>query len=169
MLQVQLDHGRCELPPFQLGREAMTCSLVVELEGHGSVSTNLKVKLKMGDAVAVQPHEEAIQCKLGQEVALPITVRLFLRTCLWVPAAVLKIQFGSGQQHASAKGMNSQLLEVRRHMLCTNWLLSSLQLAGMDMTPKACVQDGKCVCNNGCAAFGHCPVACVSVACYCTC
>lgn len=118
MLQVQLDHGRCELPPFQLGRQAMTCSLVVELEGHGSVATNLKVQLKMGDAVAVQPHEEAIQCKLGQEVALPITVSLLAAYMPMGFCCCLENTLWLCQQHTSAKGM--KLLEVRRHMLCTS-------------------------------------------------
>ncbi len=56
----------------------MTCSLVVELENHGSVSANVKVQLKLGEAVAVQSHEDVIQCSMGQEVALPFTVSFYL-------------------------------------------------------------------------------------------
>ncbi len=82
MAQVQLKHGRCDLPSFQLSKQQMTCSLVVELENHGSVSGNLKVQLKLGEAVAVQPHEEVIQCSMGQEVALPLTVSSHLQSCL---------------------------------------------------------------------------------------
>lgn len=59
----------------------MTCSLVVELENQGSVSANLKVQLQLGDAVAVQPHEEVIQCSMGQEIALPLTVSFYLQSC----------------------------------------------------------------------------------------
>ncbi|KAL0023092.1 hypothetical protein WJX77_000674 [Trebouxia sp. C0004] len=72
--RVQLKHGICDLPPFQLSKQQITCSLVIELENHGSVSASLKVQLKLGDAVAVQSHEEVIQCSLGQEVALPLTL-----------------------------------------------------------------------------------------------
>ncbi|KAL0024570.1 hypothetical protein WJX79_009165 [Trebouxia sp. C0005] len=72
--RVQLKHGRCDLPSFQLSKQQITCSLVVELENHGSVSANLKVQLKLGEAVAVQSHEEVIQCSMGQEVALPLTL-----------------------------------------------------------------------------------------------
>lgn len=73
-VQVDLDTGSCDLPPFQLSREQMVCTLPLELEGHASVSAKLKVQLSMGDAVDVQPHEQAISCKLGHEVELPMTV-----------------------------------------------------------------------------------------------
>ena len=82
MMQVQLKHGRCDLPSFQLSKQPITCSLVVELENHGSVSGNLKVQLKLGEPVAVQSHEEVIQCSMGQEVALPLTVSFYLQSCL---------------------------------------------------------------------------------------
>ena len=82
MIQVQLKHGECDLPHFQLSKQPMTCSLVVELEHHGSVSANLKVQLKLGEPAAVQSHEEVIQCSMGQEVALPLTVSFYLQSCL---------------------------------------------------------------------------------------
>jgi len=78
MIQVQLKHGRCDLPPFQLSKQPMTCSLVAELDNHGSVSAHLKVQLQLGEPVAVQSHEEVIQCSMGQEVALPFTVSFYL-------------------------------------------------------------------------------------------
>lgn len=98
MMQVQLKHGRCDLPSFQLSKQPITCSLVVELENHGSVSANLKVQLKLGDAVAVQPHEQVIQCSVGQEVALPLTVSFYLQSCLcacWLSKQLLYSCAGS--------------------------------------------------------------------------
>ena len=87
LLQVPLRDGQCDLPPFQLGMQVMTCTLVVALAGQGSVTAALKVQLQTGPPVAVQPYDETIRCSLGRDFTLPLTVgsntRTVLGTCAW--------------------------------------------------------------------------------------
>ncbi len=119
LIQVQLKHGRCDLPPFQLSKQPMTCSLVAELENHGSVSANLKVQLQLGDAVAVQSHEEVIKCSMGQEVALPLTVSFYLLSCLcacWLSKQHSCV--GLGPLHAQSH--SAIFAHCRRDVLCAN-------------------------------------------------